>query len=287
GITPVALQLLDANAINLENIRITQMPSAEAGEALQKGTLDVGFFIISPDAPFIETLIRNPQLDLFSFRRAKAYTGRFPFITQVTLEEGVIDIAANIPPRNITLLAVTAELAVREGFHPALVRVLAREVQEIHRPANLLESYDEFPSLAYTQLPVHNDAARYYREGETWLDVNLPPVLAALLERWGLWLIGLLTLYTVFRSLLPLYTLQVDYQVTRWYRLLRRIEGEIPKTTLEDVEMYIRRLGFLRRNVLIRSRIPFLYMHRVYILKAHISMVLEQLRERREELTQK
>ena len=285
GVLPVAMQLLSVNNFTPDDIRASYDSAAQAAEALKKGTLDAAFFIISPESDLIEDMLSNPDIAIFSFARARAYTRIFPYMSQVTLEEGVINLSENIPGKNIQLLAVTAQLVVGNDFHPLLVRLLAQEAEHIHGRAGMLEDYGVFPVMAYKELPAHESAVRYYDAGDTWLDTYLPPILAGLLDRWGLILLGMLTLYTIIRSILPVYSLEVDLRVKRWYRLLRRIESDIPVSSPEQIDMYIRRLSFLKRNVL-DSNVPFIYMNRIYLLKAHINMVLDQLKERREDLNE-
>jgi hypothetical protein len=57
---------------------------------------------------------------LLDFAQAEAYARRFPFLQAVTLPRGLVDLAADSPPRDIHLLATTATLLVHEDLHPAL-----------------------------------------------------------------------------------------------------------------------------------------------------------------------
>ena len=51
-----------------------------------------------------------------------------PTIT-VTLPRGVVDLAADIPPHDIGLLATTTSLLTREQTHPALRQLFAQAAQ--------------------------------------------------------------------------------------------------------------------------------------------------------------
>ncbi|MCP5111009.1 MAG: SGNH/GDSL hydrolase family protein, partial [bacterium] len=58
----------------------------------------------------------KPVLDIAS--------GDYKPVSELTLPEGAIDLAANVPRRSTALLAPAANLVVRESFHPALVDLL-------------------------------------------------------------------------------------------------------------------------------------------------------------------
>ena len=43
-------------------------------------------------------------------------TSKFPFLTSVTLSEGMIDLNENLPPNDVVLLAPTANLVANSGM---------------------------------------------------------------------------------------------------------------------------------------------------------------------------
>ena len=51
---------------------------------------------------------------------------------RVTLPEGIIDYARNIPSRELILVAPAANLVVSSELHPALVDLLIQSAAEIH-----------------------------------------------------------------------------------------------------------------------------------------------------------
>ena len=54
----------------------------------------------------------------FDFAQAEAYARRFPFLSPVTLPRGVVDLARDIPPADVRLVAPTATLVARKE-HPS------------------------------------------------------------------------------------------------------------------------------------------------------------------------
>jgi hypothetical protein len=76
--------------------------------------------VAAPDAPIVLELARTKDIKIASLVQAEAFARRFPFLAAIQLPRGAIDLAADIPGRDITLLATTATLVVKESFHPAL-----------------------------------------------------------------------------------------------------------------------------------------------------------------------
>lgn len=120
GTRALALQLLERNGITAANATLLPVGTAEASRGLVGGEIDAGFFVIAHPLPTLEALFRAPGLELVAFERAEAYRMSFPFVSTVTLPAGSIDLAADIPDRNIRLIAPAAALVVREDLHPAL-----------------------------------------------------------------------------------------------------------------------------------------------------------------------
>jgi len=91
-----------------------------AVELLHAGEIDAAFFTVSPLSETIQSLIDMPEIDFLDIRRSEAYTARYPFLSSVSITEGLLDMERNIPPEDRTTLASTATLVVNDRFHPAL-----------------------------------------------------------------------------------------------------------------------------------------------------------------------
>ena len=71
--------------------------------------------------------------------QADALIQRYPYLTSVTLRQGVVDFAQNIPPADTALVATKAMLLVRDDLHPALITVLAQAIREVQSQPSLKE----------------------------------------------------------------------------------------------------------------------------------------------------
>ena len=92
---------------------------------MQQGRIDAAFIIAAESAPVVQVLLRSPGVKVMSFSQADAYQRRFPFLTKLTLPQGVADLVRDYPPQDVTLLAPTANVIVRDDLHPALQTLAA------------------------------------------------------------------------------------------------------------------------------------------------------------------
>lgn len=284
GVQPVALRLLKDNGVTSDNSTFLELSNDKAAAQLLAGEIDAAFFIIAANTALIDTLIREPDIHLLSFRRALAYSSRYDFLTQVELGEGMIDLVENIPAEPKTLLATTAMLVTRREMHNDVVRLMLRTAQAIQGEEALFQQADEFPSAAFIELPMHAAAGDYLQNGDNWFERNLPFWLAGLTNRLVLLVVPLFAvLYWVVRSALPLYSLGIRLRITRWYLILNRIDRRVDHLETEDIPQEIERLQRLQREITRRNAPPFIFMDTLYTLKIHIRLVLARLQERLQE----
>ena len=183
GSKVLAEQMLNLNDVNEDNSRFYYFSTAEAADKLLAGEIDAVFFVIAYQPKTIRELCNSPGVQLLSFHRAPAYTSHFYFLSKLTIPEGAIDFVANIPHENITLLSPTAQIIVRNDFHPALIDLLLSAVKEVGTPADLFTKPGEFPSPSYVDFPLSRDAERFYASGPTFLRRYLPFWLANFIIR--------------------------------------------------------------------------------------------------------
>ena len=112
-----------------------------------------------------------------SFERHEAYAKRFPFLSDVKLARGVVDIARDLPPRDLYLLAPAANLVARADLHPALVPLLMSAVTTAPPPRGYLSTSSRFPNADFGEFPLDPAARSYFQSGPPLLD-PLPAVLA-------------------------------------------------------------------------------------------------------------
>ena len=284
GTRKLATQLLLVNQTWNPPTRILDLGGAAAAEALRRGRIDAAVLIGPPESPAIRSLLLDAGIKLLSFTRAAAYTKAFPFLAMVTLPEGAIDLVRNIPPRDITLLAPTANVLVTEGFHPALANLMLEAMTEVHREAGVFQKAGEFPAPRNAGFPLSAEAARYYKSGPPFLQRYLPFWAATLVDRIVVLLVPVLAvLIPALRFTPTLYNWRIRSRIYRWYGELKFLELELrdhyDPTRAKD---YLKRLDNLEDRAHTRP-LPAAFTADVYTLRGHIDMVRGLLRRRMEE----
>ena len=275
GIRPLAVRLLRDSGVTAQNSTLLALTSESAAAALETGRIDAAFFIMAPSVPLVRRLLLSPAVSLWSVRRTIAYTTRYRFLSTVTLGEGVIDLVSDVPDRDVTLLAATATLVVREDVHPVIVRLLLKTAETVHSRPGLFEAPNAFPSDAFVELPLHEVARRYLRKGPPFLERFLPFWIAVTVERWALLVLPVVGLLLPLIRILPsLYNSQMRRRVTRWYRLVHEIDHTLAQCTPEEAGAAAERLRRVQAEVSQMPPPPHGLMGELYHLKIHLEWLL-------------
>jgi TRAP transporter TAXI family solute receptor len=277
----LATQLLAAAGITESNTALVRGDSSQAIASLSQGTIDAAFFVASPAAPLIRSLLEQPGIQLIEFERAPAYSRLFPFLTSVTLAEGVLDLERNIPSRDTILVAVSANLVARTDINAGLIPAVLNAVARVHEPGGVLEQKRQFPSIDLVDLPLNDDARRYITNGPFFLYRWLPYDWAVLLDRLKILVLPFLALLIpLFRIAPPLYTWRIRSKIFRWYAVVRIIDSTVQKNDKSmDPEALLRRLAELEREVASIS-VPLSYTGELYNLRLHIGFLQQELKAR-------
>jgi TRAP-type uncharacterized transport system substrate-binding protein len=288
GTNQLARELLPQTGLEEGSAQLLELPAADAAAALQAGEIDAALFVSNDASPTIRQLLLDPNLDLMSLRYTDALARRLRFLSVVTLPHGAIDIVGDIPNRDVNLLSTRANLMVRAGFHPDLLRLLSIAAVQVHSPGNLFSEPEEFPNTTYTDLPVSREAKAYLeniKRGDSTLDRYLPFWLAALVDRYMLFVVPLLLILLPMLGRSPLlYQWYMRNKVTRWYKLVRRMELRVDTMPIPEIDGAIAELDALDDKLVRELTVSNTYMPNVYDLRTHIHYVAEQLQKRRNKL---
>lgn len=272
GVPTLMERLLAANHVPPADLALTQLEQTPATVEFLAGRLDALVFASAPESLMVQMLLQTPGVQLMGFAQNEAYGRRFPFLTPVTLPRGVVDLAANVPPRDVRLVASTTSLLAREGTHPALLQLFAQAAQTIHGGAGWFNRAREFPSTRHAELPIAKEGERAINEPTPLLQRYLPFWIANLVER--MWLVlGILiaVMLPLSRVVPPLYQFRVRSRVFRWYGHLREIEDDMEAGRAAPEELR-QRLARLEAQVE-KVSVPLSYADELYALRNHIQLV--------------
>jgi hypothetical protein len=214
------------------------------------------------------------------FREARAYTRLFPYLDEIELPPGVLDLGRRVPPEAVHLVAPMVELVARPTLHPALSDLLIEAAQEVHSQAGLLQHAGQFPNPTAHEYPISEDASRYYRSGKSFLYRTLPFWLANIADRALLLLLPVAVLiFPALRVVPALYRWRVRSRIYRYYGALIAVErSAMHIKSDEERRALLVELDYIEES-LDTLRIPLAYTDALYVLREHVSFVRARLGE--------
>ena len=249
---------------------------------MRKGELDASFFVAAFEAEYILNLLNDSDVKLLSFEQSEAYHRRFRFLAPVTVPAGMVSLNKNIPGQDVVLLAPTPMLVARKDIHPALVSLLLTIATRIHGQGDELSKPGEFPSPAYCDFQVSEDAQHFFKYGQPVLQRLLPFWMASLVDRAKVMLIPVIMLMMpVLRAAPPLMRWRTRRKIYLWYSDLREIDQRVisgMSTSMLDQE--IAHLGEIEHQIA-HVDVPLSYMEEFYHLRLHMGMLRQRLLELR------
>jgi len=229
GTRALAEQLLAT--LGLDDVVISgsdRFKSMEEGvEAFLAGEFEAGFVMGKPRTPIIDRLLRHPAIEPISFRRAEAYDRQFQFVSALTLPEGAVDLARNIPDRDLKLVASSIQLVTTDDLSPVLVDVLLHAASEIHGEATLLSARGEFPKADPASLELNTAAERFYDVGPSRWRSMLPFWLATWVDRFALAAGTIAAIAFGLSLLLGLISKPFSLLLEQLYRRIVRVEKSL------------------------------------------------------------
>jgi TRAP transporter TAXI family solute receptor len=280
GTRALTLQLLQVSGIP-DGALLLPLGGDEAVRRLLEGTVDAAFFVTARPFPQLEPLVRAKHVRLISLAQADAFAQRFRFLSKAILPEGRLDLSANLPAKDVTLLAPAAALVAREDLHPAIVDRIILAATEVHGGGQLFTEPGQFPASRFVDIPMSSDAERYLKAGPSFLRRHLPFWAATMVERFMVLLIPIVTLMLpLMRFAPPVYHWQVRRRIYRWYGNLRAIEQQalgVP-TAAERADI-LEQLNRVEAEVC-KVHVPLSFAESHYHLRTHVQFIRRLVEEK-------
>ena len=276
GVPHLVERLLALNKIEASRMKLSNLPPAEAAEALLAGKLDAMVYVSASESPVVQTLLQSKGIQLMDIGQSEAYARNLAFLSPATLPRGIVNLATDLPPQDVGLVATTTSLLTREDTHPALRQLLAQVAQKQHDGAGWFNRAREFPNTRTSELPVSAEGDRAINGRPSLLNRYLPFWISSLLER--MWLvIGILlaVLFPLSRIVPPMYEFRVRSRVFRKYQDLQEIEARYDLGK-EDAAALLAEVNELEHHVE-KISVPLSHTEELYTLRNHIHLVRKKL----------
>ena len=274
GVPSLMSKLLESNRIDPDRLQISRLSQTPATVAFLGGELDAIVFASAPESLMVQMLLQTPGVKLMNFAQSEAYSRRFAFLSPARLPRGVVDLAGNIPPEDVRLVAPTTALITRTTTHPALLQLFAQAGNQIHGGAGWFKRAREYPNIENNELPMAKEAERAIKNGPPLLQRYLTFWVANLIERmWLVLSIILALLLPLSRIVPPLYAFRVRSRIFRWYGQLRNIEVRIDT---DNNTALLQELNVLESHAE-KVTVPLSYTDELYALRSNIQLVRQKL----------
>ncbi len=278
GTRVFAMRLLQAHGIRADNSQLVTASRQQSEQMLRQGQVDAAFFIAAPESRLVHGLVGAPGIRVMNLDQAEAIARQFPYLHHLVLPHGALDLAGNVPHRDLNLLATTTTVVVTQSLHPALVTLLMKAMQKTHASAGLLNPPKAFPAAKDSDFTLSRDAARFYQSGPPFLQRYLPFWLATLVDRAALAIIPLLAiLVPVLRTAPTLYGWRIRRRIYRWYGELKYLEIQV--NTAEgaaSLSELLQQLDQIEDKVT-HAVLPLAFSEHAYVLKEHIDLVRRKI----------
>jgi hypothetical protein len=285
GTRMLSLKLLEANGISsggsggsggaTGDTQLVPSDGLQAAEQLVSGNIDAA--MLSGDSTTRSLMLRLlgiPGISVMDFAEASAYTRLFPYLNEIDLPAGVLDLRRKWPPDTLHLIGPTVEIVARPNLHPAISDLFIEAAQEIHGAAGLLQRAGEFPSTTAHEYRISEDATRYYKSGKSFLYRVLPFWVASITDRILVLLLPVaVLLFPALRLIPALYGWRVRSRIYRYYGALIAIErGAVNTSTEEQRTALLAELDEIEAS-LNTLRMPLAYADAFYVLREHVGFV--------------
>lgn len=276
----LALAMLKANGIEPQgSTSLLNIEGTAAMDAILAKQVDAIFLGGDSASPAnIRQMLHAPGVREFDFVQADAYIRRFRYLSKLVMPPGSFDLGDNLPSTSFAILAPTVEIVARSDLHPALSDLLIEAARKVNGKAGLLQNAGEFPAPRGSDYPISDDAKRFYKSGKGLAYRFLPFGLASFANRILAIVVPIVVVLIPGLQLVPkLYGWRVSARVYRRYGELMAVErASLEPLGEEERAALLDRLKEIESGV-IALKIPGAYAEQIYVLRAHIKFVQQQL----------
>ena len=281
GTRALAKKLLAANGVidGRNDTKFVNVKLVNASEKLRNGEIHAAFFVLSAKSPIIHEMLQDDRLDLFSFDRSHAYTQRYPFLQEVVLARGVIDLERDLPRTDVKLIAPAANLVATRELHDAFIPLLLEAALDVHATNVTTAESSELPSLDAVEFPPNPVARHYLNHGPSAFQSWVGFWMASLIDRAKILIVPFIVLLIpLFKLAPPVYRWRIRSRIYRWYGLLRQIDRAFQTDDRESLRKFRRKVRSVEQELADVS-VPLSYMEEFYHLRLHIDLVKRRLEE--------
>ncbi len=278
GTYKLGLELLAASGVTEKEAALLTMPGDQAVTAMRQKQVDAVFVVSPPDSQPVRDLMAMAGVKLMSFSQAAGYARRFPYLSKVTLPAGAIDFGKNIPPTDVDMVGTTVNLIARDSLHPALMYLLIDAATQVHKDHRLFQNEGEYPNRKGQDMPLADEADRFFKSGKPFFQRYLPYWLANLVDRMVVLLIPLIAVLVPLLKIMPsVYDYRLKVRIAKLYKQIRTVEHDINDAkTPAEVTALCDRLDEIETSI-VHANIPVLDSDAFYQVRQALDLARDRI----------
>lgn len=203
GTRLLAETILNLYGVNDENTTFIDQTHSLHFDMMEKGELDVGFFLLPANNQFVFKLGTNPNLKIFSLKNSKAISRRFDYLYPEIVQAGGFDLRNNIPNEDVQVVSLPVDLVAKKNLDPSIVVAISLILKEEFKEPNIISDASSFPSMKYIKNLEVNKRAKEIIEmpfgSLPFLYKYLPFKFAAFIDKFGVNLSYIFTIVIILR----------------------------------------------------------------------------------------
>lgn len=277
----LAREILAANGLDAGNTTLLEIGDLTTVQAFRSHKIDAAMIVGPAQSGAVWSLLFADGVRLMSLAQAEAYSRRLPYLSEIILPRGSIDLVRDLPSQDVVMIGAMATVLVRDDIHPALVDLLMQAATEAHGGAGIFQRPGQFPKAVAVDFPLSREADRYYRAGKPFLQRYLPFWAATLVDRLVVMLIPVFALlFPILRYAPTLYGWRVRSRIYRRYGELKFLEAELEESPgRHSRDDWMARLDRIESEVN-RLPTPLAFTDMLYTLRSHIVLVRHAVEKR-------
>ena len=203
GTRLLAETILNLYGVSDENTTFIEQTHSIHFDMMEKGKLDIGFFLLPANNQFVFKLGTNPNLKIFSLTNSKAISRRFDYLYPEIVQAGGFDLRNNIPKEDIQVVSLPVDLVAKKSLDPSIVVAISLILKEEFKEPNIISDASSFPSMKYIKNLEVNKRAKEIIEmplgSLPFLYKYLPFKFAAFIDKFGKYLSYIFSIAIIMR----------------------------------------------------------------------------------------
>ncbi len=267
------LNLLELNGLTI-NENMKEISSKQGVQAYINGEVSSIFLIDGIESENVQLMLKQPNTTLANVTRAAAYTRLMPFLHEILIPEGALNLKENFPNQDTKLIAPTTHLLIDKNMHPAIQLLFLQAAEKINGGRTFLSKYGQFPAFMESTVPESPVAKHHYEKGSPFLMHYLPFWLAEFIDRLLILMLPLMAFAYPIIQTMPGYRLsRARSRIFEVYGALKFLEQDLSANYDPSLhQTYLDKVFEIEKNAK-ALRIPKVLSGDYYSLRTNIDFV--------------